>query len=146
MAHGHGDGNSDFAHPAPLRALVATFVVLLVLTWLTVFVVNFDFGDANIFIALGIAVVKAAVVALYFMHLRWDRPVNGLIFVGSIAAVALFIGITMLDAKEYQPTQEQYRELQNVQRQGSAWGDAEGVQSAIQERATAAAAAAPAEG
>lgn len=138
MAHAHGDGNSGFAHPAPLRALVMTFVVLLVLTWLTVFVVDFDFGDANIFIALGIAVVKGAFVALYFMHLRWDRPVNGLVFVGSLAAVALFIGIAMLDSHEYSPTQEEYRELRNVQQQGSPWGDSEGVQTAIQERATSA--------
>lgn len=135
MAHAHGDGNSGFAHPAPLRMLILTFFVLAFLTWLTVAVVNVDLGDANIYIALGIAVVKGTFVALYFMHLRWDRPVNGIIFVGSFAAVALFLALTMADSHEYKPLQEQYRETRNIQAQGSPWGDSEGTQAAIEERA-----------
>lgn len=136
MANAHGDGNSGFAHPAPLRMLALTAVVLFFLTWLTVFVVNIDLGDANIYIAMGIAVVKATFVALYFMHLRWDRQVNSIVFVGSLAAVALFIALAMTDSAEYRPLQEQYRERINIQNQGSAWGDSEGVQAAILERAT----------
>ena len=114
--------------------LALTAVVLFFLTWLTVFVVNIDLGDANIYIAMGIAVVKATFVALYFMHLRWDRQVNSIVFVGSLAAVALFIALAMTDSSEYRPLQEQYRENMNVQKQGSAWGDSEGVQAAILER------------
>jgi cytochrome c oxidase subunit 4 len=146
MAHAQGDGNSGFAHPAPLRMLMLTFFMLAFLTWLTVAVVNVDLGDANIYIALGIAVVKSTFVALYFMHLRWGRPVNGIIFVGSIAAIALFLAITMADSGEYRVLQEQYRETKNIQAQGSPWGDSEGVQAAILERAAAAEPAAAASG
>jgi len=47
--------------------------------------------------------VKAALVALYFMHLRYDSPFNTLLLVSALAFVTLFLGLTMLDTKEYQP-------------------------------------------
>jgi cytochrome c oxidase subunit 4 len=56
----------------------------------------------NVWVALTIAVVKAAFVALFFMHLFWDSKFNFLVLVASLFFVALFIGITTLDTKEYQ--------------------------------------------
>ena len=41
-------------------------------------------------------------MALFFMHLRWDRPFNGIIFVSAVAFVALFLALTMTDSAEYQ--------------------------------------------
>ena len=68
------------------RLLLAVFGALLVLTFLTVAVTWVDFGrTANVWLALAIAAIKAALVALYFMHLRWDSPFNCLILI----AVAL---------------------------------------------------------
>lgn len=89
-------------HVVPPRLLLAVFGALLVLTVLTVTVTHFNFGrTVNVWLALGIAVLKAALVALYFMHLRWDSPFNGLIFISAMFFVALFIGITLLDTREY---------------------------------------------
>lgn len=126
----HGIG-----HVAPLRALVMTAVALLFLTWLTVAVVEVDLGAANIYVALGIAVVKGAFVALYFMHLRWDRSVNSIIFIGSLAAVGLFIGIAMTDTSEYKPDQDAYRDAELIQKDGDLRGDAKAVQAKIAESA-----------
>jgi cytochrome c oxidase subunit 4 len=101
----HSDAHDDHhgaIHVVPMRILIATGVALLVLTWLTVAAVRIDLGDLNIYIALAIAVAKGALVALYFMHLRWDRPFNGFVFVGSLAFVALFIALTMADTSNYQ--------------------------------------------
>jgi len=42
-------------------------------------------------------------VALFFMHLRWDRPINAVIFIGTLLFVALFVGITLTDTGSYQP-------------------------------------------
>jgi cytochrome c oxidase subunit 4 len=99
---GHVDEHEAHVHVVPIWLLVAVFVVLLILTGLTVGVTAFDFGrTVNVWVALGIAVVKAAFVALYFMHLRWDSPFNGLVCVVAMFFVALFIGITVLDTKEY---------------------------------------------
>ena len=52
---------------------------------------------ANVVLALAIACTKAAVVALFFMHL-WDhRGPNRLVLVTSLVFVALLVGLTLLD-------------------------------------------------
>ena len=40
-------------------------------------------------LAIAIATVKGALVVLYFMHRRWDRPFNGVVFM--IAIVTVFV-------------------------------------------------------
>jgi cytochrome c oxidase subunit 4 len=90
-------------HVVPPRLLLAVYGVLLVLTILTVAVTNFELGDFNVWVALAIALVKAGVVALYFMHLRWDSPFNALSLIAALFFVAIFIGIAVLDSKEYKP-------------------------------------------
>jgi len=94
----HGVG-----HIVPIPILAATGSALLVLTVVTVWIAGIDFGPANVWIALGIAALKASMVVLFFMHLFWDRPFNGVVFVASIAFLAVFIGFTMTDTFEYRP-------------------------------------------
>ncbi len=86
--------------------LLGVFAALLVLTILTVGVTSVDLGPANIWIALFVAVAKGGLVVMYFMHLRWDSYYNGIILIASLFFVALFIGIAVLDTKEYQPNLE----------------------------------------
>ena len=102
-AHAGADDHPLVGHLVPLWILFATATVLLVLTIITVAVRYVDLGEANIYIAIGIAGVKATLVGLYFMHLKWDRPFNQLTLVGSIAFVVLLIWFTMLDSKQYEP-------------------------------------------
>ncbi len=94
----HGVG-----HIVPIKTLVATGLALLVLTLITVWAAKIDLGDLNIWIALAIAVLKASLVVLFFMHLKYDRPFNGIVFVTSVAFVALFISFALTDTKEYAP-------------------------------------------
>ncbi len=94
----HGVG-----HIVPIWILAATGSALLVLTVVTVWVASIDFGPANVWIALGIAAVKASMVVLLFMHLLWDRPFNGVVFVASIVFLTIFIGFAMTDTFEYRP-------------------------------------------
>jgi hypothetical protein len=42
-------------------------------------------------------------VAEIFMHLHWDRPFNRILMMSAIGAVALFIGILLLDSTTYMP-------------------------------------------
>jgi cytochrome c oxidase subunit IV len=105
-AHGgaHGD---DVGHIVSPKILFATGGALLVLTVITVAAAKLDFEqfdlrELNIFVALAIAVVKASLVCLFFMHLRWDRPFNAFVLVASLALVALFIWFAMTDSSEYQ--------------------------------------------
>ena len=113
--HGHGEHASHgVGHVVSPKILFATAAALLVLTVVTVAAANVDFAslempELNIFVALGIAVVKASLVCLFFMHLRWDRPFNGFLIVGSVALVALFIIFAITDSAEYKPDIEAYR-------------------------------------
>jgi cytochrome c oxidase subunit 4 len=82
--HGHEEGSSG--------VYVKTLIALLILTIITVGASYVDFGSGNIVIALFIATIKAMLVALFFMHLRYEKPVNGVI----AAAGFLFLGIFLM--------------------------------------------------
>jgi cytochrome c oxidase subunit 4 len=90
-------------HVVPFRVLLGIFLTLLVLTYVTVAVRYINLGGLNIWIALGIATVKGALVVLYFMHLRYDSPFNSIIFLTAIVFLFLFLGIVILDSIQYQP-------------------------------------------
>jgi cytochrome c oxidase subunit 4 len=100
--HNHHD---NVGHVVPLPLLGAVIAALMVLTWLTVFVTRFDLGSLNIFVALAIAVIKGALVVLFFMHLRWDAPINGIVLISSLLLVFLFIGFALMDSAAYAPDQ-----------------------------------------
>lgn len=70
---------------------------LLALTVVTVGAASFDFGAANVVVALLIASAKASLVALYFMHLRYDKPINAVIFLVGVFMLALFLVLTLID-------------------------------------------------
>lgn len=92
------------SHAVDMWKLLLTFATLLMLTALTVAVTWQDMGySVNLTVALVIAFAKAVVVALYFMHLRYDSPFNSLIMIVAVLFVALFIGISVLDTREYAP-------------------------------------------
>ncbi len=97
-------------HVAPARVLIGVFLSLLVLTVLTVAATHLDLGRYNILLALGIAVLKAGLVALYFMHLRWDSLFNGVIFIVAMLFVALFISLALVDSSHYYETINAYQQ------------------------------------
>jgi cytochrome c oxidase subunit 4 len=90
-------------HIAPFRVLAAVWVTLLVLTWVTVAATGVDLGRFNLWLAMAIATVKAALVLLYFMHMRYDRPINAIVFVTALLFVMLFVGFALMDTLAYQP-------------------------------------------
>ena len=99
--HGHG-----LAHVAAIKVLLATGGTLLFLTLVTVVSSKIDFGGAsiNLAIAMVIAVTKATLVVLFFMHLRYDRLFHSVVFVSAILAACLFVGFTLMDTGQYQHT------------------------------------------
>jgi cytochrome c oxidase subunit IV len=82
------------AHPShPLRLYSAVLVALLVLTLATVLASERDFGAFNTVIAIVIAAVKASLVILFFMHVRWSSRVVWLFSgVGFLFLVLLIAG------------------------------------------------------
>lgn len=84
-------------HSSEPALYLRTLVSLLILTIITVVAAGFNFGSANVVIALAIATIKASLVALFFMHLAHDKPVNGIIAVGGFIFLGLFLLFTFLD-------------------------------------------------
>ncbi|MDZ4831988.1 MAG: cytochrome C oxidase subunit IV family protein [Phycisphaerae bacterium] len=107
-SHGHHSavpGDKPLVgHLVPIGLLVANGTALLLLTVVTMALHYVDLGELNIVVALAVATLKATLVGLFFMHLRWDRPFNQLIFVGSVVFVALLIAFVTLDTRQYQST------------------------------------------
>lgn len=102
-AHGDGSEHGEHEdHSLPMWMLGGTLAALLILTFITVVAAYIDLGDLNTPIAMFIATVKASLVALIFMHLRWDKPFNAVILLTSLGMLALFLTIASLDTSEYQ--------------------------------------------
>lgn len=90
-AHDHKE------HILPLKVYFAVFGALLVLTAVTVIISKFHFGAFNLVVAMAVAALKASLVALYFMHLKYDSKVYMTVFLIAIAMLAVFIILTMAD-------------------------------------------------
>jgi len=84
-------------HILPLTTYLAVGVALLVLTALTVAASTIDMGAWNAAVAFALAGTKALLVALVFMHLRFDRKIYLVIFGSGIVFLAVMIGLTMFD-------------------------------------------------
>lgn len=131
-AHGHGHHVSSFS------SLVGIWIALMVLTLLTVQAYYYNFGEWDVAVAMLIATIKAALVMLYFMHLRWDKPFNFLVFISSFAFAGLFISFALLDSDQYQPQVQQATDdimrLEAAQAAQAAEGmEAEGEQAGAEE-------------
>ncbi len=94
----------DGIHISSIRLIVVVWIALMIGTWLTVTATYFDLGALNIWIGLAIATAKAALVGLYYMHLRWDKPFNAFVFLTAFLFLGIFVGIAMMDTGQYQDT------------------------------------------
>jgi len=87
----------DGPHIVPKSLLLKVFGALILLTIITVGVAYVPLGPLTVPVAIGIAVVKASLVVLFFMHLKYDNPVNALTFTIGTIFVVVFVTITLLD-------------------------------------------------
>jgi len=74
------------------------FFALLVGTGLTVYAATLDLGRYNALVALGIATIKATLVALFFMHV-WhaSEKLTKLVVIAALFFLLLLLGLTMSD-------------------------------------------------
>ena len=81
----------------PVRTLFTVFGSLFVLTILTYVAALQDFGWLNTPIALGIALLKASLVVIYFMAVRYNTPLTKVVVVAGFFWLLIMFGITMSD-------------------------------------------------
>jgi len=84
-------------HVVPIPVYVAVFLTLIVLTWVTAFVATVDLGRLNIYVALSIAIFKASIVVLFFMHVKYGSRLTKLIVCSGILWLLFLLFVTMGD-------------------------------------------------
>lgn len=95
-AHAAHPGETH-GHIAPVKMYVAIFLALMAGTAITVAVAYLDLGFFNTAVALGVAVTKATLVVLYFMHVRWASRLTWVVILGSLFWLILLFAIGMTD-------------------------------------------------
>lgn len=104
QGHSHGHGHV-IVGPFTLRSVL---VALLFLTALTVAVAQAEVWAehyfhivlpwwVNVVGAMSIAVVKALLVMAFFMQLKYDNPINTVLMLFCISALAIFLGFSGMD-------------------------------------------------
>ena len=84
-------------HIVATRTYYTIYVVLLACTYLTWQVAFFDLGPMNTVAALAIAVFKAALVVLVFMHVKYGTRLTWVVVMGSVFWLAILLALLLSD-------------------------------------------------
>jgi cytochrome c oxidase subunit 4 len=84
-------------HIVPKRVYFAVFAILILMTWVTTWISTVDLGRLNIFVALSIAIFKASLVILFFMHVKYGTRLTKMIVLAGLYWLILLLFIAMLD-------------------------------------------------
>ena len=84
-------------HIVPVRTYLIIFGLLMLGTYLTVQAAFLDLGAFNTPIALAIAIAKATVVVLYFMHVKYSPRLTWVVVIGSVFWLAILLIMTFGD-------------------------------------------------
>ena len=89
--------HEDDMHILPDMTQFRVFVALIILTVITVTASVKYPGQIGIGVALVVTPLKAALILMYFMHLKFERPVFVIMFLVAISILAVVMGLTILD-------------------------------------------------
>ena len=84
-------------HILPTRVYYLIFVTLLLCTYLTVQIAFLDLGPFNAVAALTIAVFKAVLVVLFFMHVRYSPRLTWVVVIGAVFWLMILLALTSGD-------------------------------------------------
>jgi cytochrome c oxidase subunit 4 len=84
-------------HIVPTRVYYVIFGLLIFCTYLTVQIAFLDLGELNTIAAIAIAVFKATLVVLFFMHVRYSPRLTRVVVIGSVFWLAILLAFTMAD-------------------------------------------------
>lgn len=95
--HSDSVGHSPAHHQASLVSYFVVFFVLMILTVITVAVSRVDLGAFNTAVAMAIAVAKATVVILWFMHVIHSPKMTWIVVISSFLWLAVLFVLTFSD-------------------------------------------------
>jgi cytochrome c oxidase subunit IV len=83
---------------SPLKGYFIVWIALMIGTGLTVYAATLDLAPYNAAVALGIATIKATLVALFFMHVyHASERLTKLVVISALFFLMLLLGLTMAD-------------------------------------------------
>ena len=84
-------------HIVPVKLYLAIFSALMAGTALTVYAAYIEMGWLNTPVALIIAVAKATLVVLFFMHVRYNTPLMWVFAAGGFFFLLILLSLTLQD-------------------------------------------------
>ena len=84
-------------HVVPKKVYFLIFGLLMLFTFLTVKAAFYDLGSMNVIVAVTIAVIKATLVVLYFMHVRYSDHVTWVVVAAGFLWLVILLALTMSD-------------------------------------------------
>jgi len=84
-------------HVVPKSLYLTVFGALMVLTIITVAVAFVDLGNMNVAVAMVVAVIKATLVVLFFMHVKYASKTTKLVVVAGLVWLGFLFFITLSD-------------------------------------------------
>jgi cytochrome c oxidase subunit 4 len=90
----HGAGHDEVT---PRRTYYLVWVALLILTFATTAVAKIDMGPFNVYIALTIAIIKATLVILFFMHVNHSEGITRVYVVAGFVWFGILLVLTLTD-------------------------------------------------
>lgn len=91
------DIHESHHHVMPMKTYFKVFGALMFFTVLTVLVSEADLGSASLPVAMLVAVIKAALVIGFFMHLKYDTRFHSFVFFGTLLFIGIFFMLTFID-------------------------------------------------
>jgi len=89
--------SEEHAHIVPYKTFLVVWLVLLLLTAITVAAAQFNLGPLNVWVALGIATLKSGLVVAFFMHMKYEQRLFKFALLSALLILAIFIGFTFFD-------------------------------------------------
>jgi cytochrome c oxidase subunit 4 len=89
--------SEEHAHIVPYKTFTIVWICLLILTGTTIAVAQYDLGALNIWVALGIAILKSGLVVAVFMHMKYENRLFKLSLFAALAILVIFIGLNFFD-------------------------------------------------
>ena len=89
--------NDEKNHIVPYRTFLLVLLALLAFTFISIGVTSYNLGPVTVLTALLLATFKTILVLTYFMHLKWDVKMFGILVAAVLAVIGVVIFITFLD-------------------------------------------------
>nr|MEE4266405.1 cytochrome C oxidase subunit IV family protein [Candidatus Krumholzibacteria bacterium] len=97
MSNHEMTAETEVLHPLADGLLLKVYTALIILTGMTVAASVYFPGKIGIAVAMVVTPLKATLILMYFMHLKYERPVFVIMFLVAIAILALVMGLTFFD-------------------------------------------------